>query len=62
MSPENILRSDALDILFENRNKLYGAYELRRHYDNRLAKGLMGMALVAGLLLVFAFWKKSPTR
>ena len=62
MSPENILRSDALDILFEYRNKLYGAYELRRHYDNRLAKGLMGMALVAGLLLIFAFWKKSPTR
>lgn len=60
MSPENILRSDALDILFENRNKQYGAYELRRHYDNRLGYGLMGMALFAGLLCVFAFWKKPP--
>ncbi|MFT4024853.1 MAG: TonB family protein [Flavihumibacter sp.] len=60
MSPENILRSDALDILFENRNKQYGAYELRKHYDNRLAYGLMGMALLAGLFLVVAFWKKQP--
>ncbi len=60
MSPENILRSDALDILFENRNKLYGAYELRKRYDRRLGFGLVGMTVIAGLLMLLASWKKSP--
>ena len=36
MKPDLILHADVLDILFENRNKEYGAYELRNHYNNRL--------------------------
>lgn len=50
MNKELILKSDALDILFENRNKAYGAYELRRYYDNRLTKSL-GLMLVGVLVL-----------
>ncbi|MBX2892197.1 MAG: TonB family protein [Saprospiraceae bacterium] len=42
---------DVLDILFADRNKAYGAYQLRRAYPKYL-----GRALVAGLLLLgFAF-------
>lgn len=53
MEPSTILRSDALDILFENRNKQYGAYTLRREYPRRL---LTAMAAMAGLvLLAFGF-------
>jgi protein TonB len=40
MNPESILQSKMLDIIFENRNKEYGAYELRICYEKRLRKAL----------------------
>src|SRR5580658_5080056 len=40
MKPEAILQSDVLDIIFEHRNKDYGACELRSQYGNRLIKSL----------------------
>jgi protein TonB len=49
MNSNAILKSDVLDIIFENRNKSYGAYTLRKFYNNRLYK-----ALGATLLLVIA--------
>ena len=49
MEPSTILRSDALDILFENRNKQYGAYTLRREYPRRL---LIAMAAMTGIVLL----------
>ena len=36
MEANKILTADFLDILFEGRNKEYGAYELRRTYRKRL--------------------------
>jgi protein TonB len=46
-----------LDILFEHRNKLYGAYALRKTYSNRLGKSL-GIALTIVLAFVsFSFIK-----
>jgi protein TonB len=50
MEANKILQSDTLDILFENRNKEYGAYELRRHYHSRLTVALL---ITGGLGLVF---------
>lgn len=50
MKPENILKSDYLDILFENKNKAYGAYELRKTYPKRLLKSL---GIMLGCILVF---------
>ena len=47
MTNKEILQADVLDILFEHRNKLYGAYALRKTYDRRL-----GIALGAALLAV----------
>ena len=53
MKPEFILKADLIDIVFENRNKEYGAYELRSHYVTRLKKSislvLLGISLVFGL-------------
>lgn len=43
MKPATILQSDILDIIFENRNKEYGAYFLRRYYNSRLAMALLIM-------------------
>lgn len=50
---KSIVLSDALDILFEHRNKAYGAYQLRRAYPRNLARALaFGLLLVAfGLVL-----------
>lgn len=50
MTAEKILQSDILDIIFEGRNKLYGAYELRRTYHSRIKRGLGGMVLLMALL------------
>lgn len=36
MLPEKIMQSDLLDILFENKNKNYGAYTLRKFYYQRI--------------------------
>ena len=33
MESKDILKSDVLDIIFEGRNKEYGAYELRKNYS-----------------------------
>jgi periplasmic protein TonB len=46
MDVNKILSSDVLDILFEGRNKDYGAYQLRKTYVKRL---------VSSLVLTFAF-------
>ena len=50
MKSEAILRTSLLDIIFENRNKEYGAYVLRKESDKRLFASLFGML---GLVLVF---------
>lgn len=51
MDAQKILGADILDILFEDRNKEYGAYELRKTYSKRLIKALAGMAAIVVLLL-----------
>jgi len=47
MEANKILRSDFLDLLFEGRNKDYGAYELRRKYNKRIGLALTITAVVA---------------
>src|SRR6185503_15681348 len=51
MTNKEILQADMLDILFEHRNKLYGAYALRKTYTHRLSLAL-GVALSLVLLFV----------
>lgn len=51
MNPDRILQSDVLDIVFENRNKFYGAYELRRNYNARL-KTAIGFTLFTAALFI----------
>ena len=40
MNSNTILQSDVLDIIFDNRNKAYGAYALRKFYNARLQRSL----------------------
>jgi periplasmic protein TonB len=52
MEPLAMLHADPLDLLFENRNKLYGAYPLRKYYNQRL---LISLGCTCSLVVVFAF-------
>jgi len=47
MLPDKILQNDLLDILFENRNKTYGAYALRRSYNKTIASAISITAFIA---------------
>jgi protein TonB len=55
MNSNAILSSDVLDLLFENRNKKYGAYILRKFYPNRLKTSLYMMLGMAAILSAFTF-------
>lgn len=62
MTNREILKADLLDILFENRNKDYGAYALRRGYDKRLFIALgAAMSVILLFLLMGVNNKKSTT-
>jgi protein TonB len=50
MEANKIMDASLLDIIFDNRNKEYGAYDLRRGYNRRLLWSLFGMALVTSSL------------
>jgi len=39
MDINKILTADFLDLVFEGRNKDYGAYELRKTYNKRIKTG-----------------------
>ena len=59
MNAENILKSDVLDILFENRNNAYSAYYIRKHYNANLLKGLVTALLLFTLILLISAFKAS---
>ena len=50
METKDILNADVLDIIFEGRNKAYGAYELRMNYKKRTRNALIGCILFATVL------------
>ncbi|MEN9524717.1 MAG: hypothetical protein RLZZ256_101, partial [Bacteroidota bacterium] len=60
MEVNKILAADLLDLIFEGRNKDYGAYLLRRTYTKRIRVALaITIATVALLLLLFFLVKGS---
>jgi periplasmic protein TonB len=58
MEANKILGADILDLVFENRNKDYGAYDLRKTYNKRIARALIITASVALLALLGSFLSK----
>ena len=52
MEANKILSADILDLVFEDRNKDYGAYELRKTYNRRIIKALVITASIAVLALL----------
>ena len=56
MEKSNILNADVLDILFDGRNKEYGAYDLRRTYNKRMVTSITVMlSTVCIVSMSFAF-------
>ena len=56
MKPEMILQSDFEDLLFEYRNKEYGAYALRREYSKRMYISVSVMLILALLFYLAQHW------
>ncbi len=50
MEINKILAADFLDLLFDDRNKAYGAYELRRTYHKRIIKSVSVVFVITGLV------------
>lgn len=50
METNKILTASFLDLLFDNRNKDYGAYELRKTYEQRISRSLVITIAVTGLI------------
>lgn len=52
MEVNKILTADILDIIFEGRNKEYGAYDLRKSYNRRMIIALIVTAVLITILFV----------
>ncbi len=62
MDVNKILTADILDILFEGKNKAYGAYDLRRTYEKRIKIALIGTFTIIVLLFVGSFVSNSTSK
>ncbi len=54
MQSESILHASLLDILFEGKNKDYGAYELRKSYNRRIWLAMLGTFIICLLFILLS--------
>jgi protein TonB len=59
METNKILSADILDLIFDERNKDYGAYELRKSYRKRVTKALLITGMMASLIAAGALIARS---
>jgi protein TonB len=59
MEANKILNADLLDLIFEDRNKDYGAYNLRKTYSKRILKALILTASIALIALLGSLLSKA---
>ncbi len=52
METSKILKASYLDILFDGRNKEYGAYDLRKTYNKRISTALIVTVSIIALLFI----------
>ena len=62
MDVNKILSADILDILFEGKNKEYGAYDLRRSYNKRITVALVSTAVICLLLFLGSIMANSSKK
>lgn len=62
MEANQILQSDILDVIFEGKNKSYGAYDLSKTYNSRISLALLLMFSLIGLFIAgYAFIHKNAS-
>lgn len=61
METSQLLTADTLDILFDGRNKAYGAYDLRRNYSRRMMIALLSLLSLIVLGMAIAQMGKGNT-
>lgn len=59
METNKILNADILDIIFDGKNKAYGAYDLRKTYNKRIALALGGTLALIAILFTSSIVAKS---
>lgn len=52
MEANKILKADLLDILFDGRNKEYGAYDLRKTYNRRITVALVVTIVIISVIFI----------
>ena len=52
MEANKILKADLLDILFDGRNKEYGAYDLRKTYNRRITVALIVTVVIISVIFI----------
>lgn len=57
MQTNEILNADLLDIIFDGKNKNYGAYDLRKTYNQRLRKSIFSTVFFMVLLFLGIFFQ-----
>jgi len=63
METNKILKANVLDIIFDGRNKSYGAYELRKTYNNRLIIALITTISICLLIYgIYEIYKQFATK
>jgi protein TonB len=55
MDANKILGADLVDLIFDGRNKSYGAYELRTGYNKRLRNSLLLTVAIGLLILLLSY-------
>ena len=59
MDAKEIMQASQLDILFDGRNKAYGAYALRKNYNRRIKAAMAGTGL---MVLLFVGASRLPRK
>ena len=60
MAEEQLKYADFEELVFENRNKAYGAYDLRRSYRGLLTKAfVIGVLFFSGMVLLPLLYSKT---
>ena len=60
MKNKNYLETDFLDIIFQGRNKAYGAYYIRKTYAQRVKKSLLTLVLLVTVGLISVSFRPMP--
>jgi len=62
MTTTQILSADLLDLIFDDRNKSYGAYELRKTYSSRIRNALLITGCLVSLILAGIYMGSSAKK